>query len=171
MSQEVWPAHCTCEKIIPHIAGLCPEHGGMWSYKCGACQDHLKRNEASQAANLMRKMEWFEAMSRILSKKAGESRLKINEMRANPNHGIHNLMPLSFFGMKKEDAERIAAVKNCTCEAPLYWTAGRLINCPEHQGPWDPGCAACWFHLYDHELSRAMQKPNAGQISLETIER
>lgn len=158
--EQDWPTHCTCKKPIPHTAITnCPEHGGLYSYKCGACVEHMRYEEAGQAADLMRKMEWFQGLTRILSQKATDISLVIDKMRADPKHGIHNLSCASPFGMRKEEMEKISAVKICTCVSPVHWTAERLIHCPEHQGPWDAGCAACWTHLYDHELSRVFEKP------------
>ncbi len=37
---------CTCtSKITIHHIATCPEHGGAWSYKCGACWEHVKLHE------------------------------------------------------------------------------------------------------------------------------
>lgn len=39
----IWPVRCTCKTPPTDPIARCPEHGGMSSYKCGACIDHLKQ--------------------------------------------------------------------------------------------------------------------------------
>ena len=41
-----WPQYknCTCKgKITESVMFGCPEHGGWWSYKCGACVEHSRK--------------------------------------------------------------------------------------------------------------------------------
>lgn len=44
---DPWPEKCTCKRRVddPNFVIVCEEHGGLWSYKCGACREHSKRDE------------------------------------------------------------------------------------------------------------------------------
>lgn len=49
--EPIWPDRCTCAMPVTEIAAMydrtamCPEHGGLWSYKCHACWAHLRASE------------------------------------------------------------------------------------------------------------------------------
>jgi hypothetical protein len=41
-SDIIWPKACTCNG--KSTVAFCEEHQGAWSYKCGACIEHVKRD-------------------------------------------------------------------------------------------------------------------------------